>query len=101
MKETFFSAFCLLLLMNACMNNTDKYIRPRIDLSGKWAFRMDSVSAYSDSLLLPGTTDTNKKGIKNEKMDETTYLSRTYSYSGKVWYQKTVTVPENWNDNTA
>lgn len=98
MKETFFSAFCLLLLMNACMNNTDKYIRPRIDLSGKWAFRMDSVSAYSDSLLLPGTTDTNKKGIKNEKMDETTYLSRTYSYSGKVWYQKTVTVPENWKD---
>ena len=98
MKKTFFSAFCMLLLMNSCMNNTDKYIRPRIDLSGKWAFRMDSVSAYSDSLLLPGTTDTNKKGIKNEKMDETTYLSRTYSYSGKVWYQKTVTVPENWKD---
>ena len=35
MKKTFFSAFCLLLLMNSCMNNTDKYIRPRIDLSGK------------------------------------------------------------------
>lgn len=98
MKRTFFSAFCLLLLMNACMNNTDKYIRSRIDLSGKWAFRMDSVSAYSDSLLLPGTTDTNKKGIKNEKMDETTYLSRAYSYFGKVWYQKTITVPENWKD---
>lgn len=98
MKRTFFSAFCLLLLMNACMNNTDKYIRPRIDLSGKWAFRMDSVSAYSDSLLLPGTTDTNKKGIKNEKIDETTYLSRRYSYFGKVWYQKTITVPENWKD---
>ncbi len=96
MKKIFFQALCLLLLAASCAERPGIPQRQRIDLSGKWAFRMDSAAAYADSLYLPGTTDTNKKGIKNEKMDETTYLSRTYTYSGKVWYQRTVAIPADW-----
>lgn len=71
--------------------------REKIDLSGRWAFQLDSAANYPDSLSLPGTTDTNRKGFLNEKMDETTYLSRTYIYKGKAWYRKTVTIPETWS----
>lgn len=70
--------------------------RQRLDLSGRWAFQLDSLAGFPDSLSLPGTTDTNRKGIRNEKMDETTYLSRTYYYKGKAWYRKQVVIPESW-----
>lgn len=83
-------------------------MRPRIDLGGKWAFNLDSlnkgfsenwqVASFSDSLFLPGTTDTNKKGALNPKMDETTFLSREYTYVGKVWYMKNITIPEDWQN---
>ncbi len=71
--------------------------RQRLDLSGRWAFQLDSLAGFPDSLSLPGTTDTNRKGIRNEKMDETTYLSRTYYYKGKAWYRKQVVIPESWH----
>lgn len=80
--------------------------RPRINLSGLWAFRLDSLDkgitekwqedSLNDSLYLPGTTDTNKKGVLNTRMDETTFLSREYSYVGKAWYSKTVLIPDTW-----
>lgn len=77
-----------------------------IDLSGKWSFRLDPSSEgikkkwytidFQEQVILPGTTDTNKKGIKNEKYDETTFLSREYSYVGKAWYGKKVDIPKDW-----
>lgn len=91
------------ILLSACLlwscNRQEEKIasnREQLDLSGRWAFQLDSLNNYPDSLVLPGTTDTNRKGIKNEKTDETTYLSRTYTYSGKVWYRKTISIPEKW-----
>ena len=74
--------------------------RQRMDLAGRWAFQLDSLANFPDSLSLPGTTDTNRKGVKNNKMDETTYLSRAYSYKGKAWYRKTVQIPAEWQGQT-
>lgn len=78
-----------------------------IELAGNWDFRLDPeyegiekrwVSAiFEDEVLLPGTTDENKKGIqKNEKRDDR--LSRIWYWVGAAWYQKDVNIPDNWND---
>ncbi len=90
-------SFLAILFFISCQS-ADKTNRLRMDLSGSWMFKMDSASQYTDSLILPGTTDTNKKGLLNKKMDETSNLSRTYQFKGKVWYQKTIDIPQNWKD---
>lgn len=100
----------LLVLCIVCVScNQDKklYVRDRIDLQGRWEFRIDSLNEgvkdrwyiqnFSDSVSLPGTLDTNKKGILNTKMDETTHLSREYVYTGKVWYKRSVQIPDGWD----
>lgn len=75
----------------------------RIDLNGTWEFCLDrnnSVTAdaeMSDTILLPGTTDTNRKGDKIVDKSETTHLSRPYSYKGKAWYRRTVDIPQDWD----
>lgn len=100
MKNTVLSitlAAATLFMGTSCLRQPEQQSnRQKLDLSGRWAFRFDSLASFADSLSLPGTTDTNRKGIKNEKMDETTYLSRAYSYKGKAWYRKTVLIPESW-----
>lgn len=74
----------------------------RIDLSGVWQFALDRKGAVkpgdamSDMIVLPGTTDTNRKGDPIEWKGETTHLSRPYSYKGRAWYRRTVTIPEKW-----
>ncbi len=80
--------------------------RPQIDLRGDWQFTLgpDGVNTeqnireltFSDVITLPGTTDTNRKGRKNTRTDETTHLSRIYSYVGKAWYRKQVDIPKEW-----
>lgn len=74
----------------------------RIDLSGVWQFALDRKGAVkpgdamSDTIVLPGTTDTNRKGDPIEWKGETTHLSRPYSYKGRAWYRRTVTIPRKW-----
>lgn len=85
-------------------------IRARIDLQGEWRFQLDSLNRgiaenwatldFQDVVSLPGTTDTNRKGYLNTNMDETTHLSRVYSYVGKAWYKRQIDVPEQWKDKT-
>ncbi len=80
--------------------------RPQISLQGSWQFALDPDGVnmeqsirkltLSDAVTLPGTTDTNRKGIKNTRTDETTFLSRNYSYVGKAWYRKEVDIPKEW-----
>ena len=65
------------------------------DLKGKWAFSIDN-KTY-DEVILPGTTDTNRKGTLNENRNETTFLSRYYKFEGRAWYSKEVVIPESWN----
>ena len=76
--------------------------REKIDLSGKWLFQLDPdstlkpTSKFNDVIYLPGTTDTNRKGNAATKKDETTHLTRKYSYVGKAWYQVPVRIPKSW-----
>lgn len=101
----------ILVILIACISCNEKeeqFERPRIDLEGNWEFQLDSLNlggsqswqnqSFSDSVTLPGTTDTNKKGVLNSKTDETTHLSRIYSYVGKARYKKQVNIPEDWKD---
>lgn len=104
MKKIKLSLLLITLFMPCLFCST--YGVNNIDLSGKWTFRLDPSNEglkkkwytidFQEQVLLPGTTDTNKKGIKNEKYDETTFLSREYSYVGKAWYAKKVSIPKGW-----
>ena len=78
-----------------------------ISLAGEWNFRLDPEDLgigkewYSmtldDKVVLPGTTDENKKGIfKDERRDDR--LSRIWYWVGAAWYQRQVTIPDNWQD---
>lgn len=98
--------FIIALVGFSCTKKSVVYERSRISLEGMWDFRLDSLGngidegwqtiSFSDSVALPGTTDTNQKGIFNTKMDETTHLSRIYTYTGKAWYKKQVNIPQSW-----
>jgi len=80
-----------------------------IDLSGSWGFQPDPTDferafensgAHKDLLLdkvtLPGSTDSNKKGIvtTNKPVNR---LSRYYEYIGPAWYQKDIVIPSDWD----
>ncbi|MCI0499027.1 MAG: hypothetical protein L0Y36_05030 [Planctomycetales bacterium] len=86
---------------------------PSIDLSGTWQFQLGlhaaeatlspPVSAltpplhFNDTILLPGTTDTNQKGVKTTDSAPGTY-TRRYRHIGQAWYQRTITIPEGWRN---
>lgn len=84
----------------------DNEFRQVVDLRGDWNFNLDPEDKglsgeywnidLPDHVLLPGTTDTNRKGTINTNKTETTYLSRYYSYEGAAWYSKTIDVPSEW-----
>lgn len=105
MKKYFILLLVSISLMSFSLDNEN--VRKRIDLKGSWAFRLDSLNKgvkenwqtvdFVDRVFLPGTTDTNRKGILNTKTDETTHLSRIYSYTGKAWYKRQVNIPRDWN----
>jgi len=77
-----------------------------ISLAGTWRFRLDPNSVgvtnlwfketLEDSVTLPGTTDTNQKGVfKDERAVDR--LSRVWYWKGPAWYQRAVVIPESWN----
>ena len=63
--------------------------RQRMDLQGKWAFKLDvrgngeesgfATAPFAEEVMLPGTTDTNRKGFRPARTDETTYLTRLHA----------------------
>lgn len=71
------------------------------DLSGSWAFRLDNEmkgmdahferQTLEDSMLLPGTTATAKKGIPNEEIN-VGYLTEEYKTEGFAWFQKRLSI---------
>lgn len=81
----FFSLLCSIVWGQKQTEN----LRSRIDLRGTW-------QSDFGMLELPGTTDTNRKGNENHNRNETTHLSRHYSYVGKVLYTKEVDIPKGW-----
>ncbi|WP_321347747.1 sugar-binding domain-containing protein [uncultured Draconibacterium sp.] len=96
----------LLLAVISCTTQTPNY-RSTIDLQGDWQFALDTaqigeeqqwyLSDFDDSVVLPGTTDSNKKGFLNQS-PTTMHLNRIYTYEGVAWYRKKVTIPENFKD---
>ncbi len=96
----------LLIAIISCKTEKEQY-RKTINLQGEWQFALDTanvglkekwyLSDLKDKVELPGTTDTNKKGLLNQ--DTTTmHLNRVYKYEGIAWYRKKVTIPENFNN---
>lgn len=81
-------------------------LRKMIDLSGTWGFALDPQNKgeqeklwemnLPETVTLPGTTDSNKKGTENTNKSETTYLSRYYKYEGVAWYSRSIEIPANW-----
>ena len=92
----------LLLLIQGCLIVGAEAQSKRIDLSGTWQFALDRQNTIkpgdklTDTVELPGTTDTNKKGDIVDKHDETTRLTRRYTYKGRAWYQHEVEIPAEW-----
>lgn len=96
-RTTFVMITALALVMQACTTDNRK-----MDLSGTWSFVLDRdgsvkpTDVMSETVTLPGTTDTNRKGDPIAWKGETTHLSRPYSYKGKAWYRRTVEIPKAW-----
>lgn len=67
--------------------------RQIINLAGTWKTELGDIN-------LPGTTDTNRKGKALQKKDETTHLSRLYSYVGELSYTREITIPAEWKKKT-
>jgi hypothetical protein len=101
----------ILLLVNlvaSCSSDVKQ-----IDLSGNWGFALDSADVgltnnwfekeLAEEIKLPGTLDDAGIGTPNELSPElekpqVLRLTRKHSYIGPAWYQKKVTIPENWED---
>ena len=90
---------CLFLLSFICLFSQAE---AQIDLSGTWQFALDRKgnikpdAILTETIQLPGTTDTNKKGDFTAKSEETTHLTRPWSYKGRAWYQREVEIPTSW-----
>ena len=67
-----------------------------IDLAGQWTFNSTPEKTDKELVTLPGTTDTNRKGDKNTRKDETTHLSRRFTYFGEATYSKEIDIPQAW-----
>lgn len=70
-----------------------------INLSGVWAFELDPQKkgmpvAFSDTMMLPGTTSNQQKGEVNHGR-ETHFLTDTYKYEGYAWFKRSLTIQEN------
>ena len=85
-----------------CLNTQAEDQSKRIDLSGTWQFALDregtikAGDVFTETVQLPGTTDTNKKGDFTAKSEETTHLTRPWSYKGRAWYQREIEIPSTW-----
>lgn len=79
----------------------------RMALGGLWRFQLDPsgfgttagselyLTRLAGSIALPGTTDEAGAGIPNAA-SYVDRLSRRYEYVGMAWYQREVTIPEDW-----
>ncbi|MCR4583453.1 MAG: beta-glycosidase [Prevotella sp.] len=100
-----FLTMCCLTLQAAGVDTTPATPSVQcIDLSGTWQFALDRQRLVhpdyilTETVQLPGTTDTNRKGdayVVNGN-EETTHLTRTYYYKGRAWYKRTVEIPADW-----
>ena len=101
MRPFYTFIFCFLSFVTVGAQGTH-HTAYKIDLSGEWQFCLDPEGAvtaeapFCETVTLPGTTDTNRKGNALVKRDETTHLSRLFSYTGRAWYRREVDIPKSW-----
>ena len=99
MRKTILTLALMLLIMAA---NAQNPLRPRIPIDGQWQFALDpnavmtAMSEMTETVMLPGTTDTNQKGNAPQTTSETTHLTRLHSYVGRAWFRREVTIPREW-----
>ena len=70
-----------------------------VDLSGSWTFSADGYRRQE--VRLPGTLDEHRIGVHNERTDETTHLSRLWSYRGPASYEREIEIPASWAGKAA
>ncbi len=77
-----------------------------LSLAGSWQFLLNETTPampqaalpglkFTDSITLPGTTETNGKGPENQAREEDR-LTRVRHYDGPAWYQRTIWIPDAW-----
>jgi len=76
-----------------------------MSIAGEWRFELDGkregiegrwfARQLEDTVVLPGTTDTNQKGEKTTHRPADR-LARRWTWVGPAWYQRDVTVPDSW-----
>lgn len=73
----------------------------QIDLRGLWRLALGEKDVhpaqFEEKMILPGTTETAGIGHINPDMTETKYLSRIRPYTGAVWFERVVHIPDSWN----
>lgn len=68
------------------------WAQEHINLAGYWRFG----EAGADSVLLPGTTDTNHRGTPPSTLTETTHLTRAFSWREPATYSRDIVIPKSW-----
>ena len=79
-----------------------------LSLAGSWRFAMGAPTPgikqqalprlnWADTIDLPGTTETNRKGPENPDR-WSGGLTRLYRFNGPAWYEREATIPESWRD---
>ncbi len=76
-----------------------------LTLAGNWRFRLDATrlgiaeewfaQSLDDTVTLPGTTDTNQKGVSRDEQ-AADRLSRPWFWVGAAWYQRDIAIPADW-----
>lgn len=102
-----FLLFGITLVIFSCSSESFKPLREQYDLAGVWQFAIDTgkqgiteawyLSDLTDSILLPGSLDENKKGFINTDSSDA-HLFREYVYTGAAWFRNVLNIPENWSD---
>jgi len=104
MRIRFFIVLACVTFLYGC-NQSFRDYSEIADLSGGWKVQLDPDDVgmkekwfnkqFTDSIMLPGTTDEYNKGIyKDEK--EVERLSRVWYWKGAAWCQREVNIPAHW-----
>ncbi len=74
-------------------------------MSGEWDFKLDpkndglteqwQSARFTETIKLPGSTNEHAMGTPAPDR-QISFLSQHYEYVGPVWYERTVTIPEEW-----
>lgn len=96
-----------LLALIVCLGQAWAVDDAPLSLAGTWGFQLDQDKAgvdarwfaqdLADTIPLPGTTDTARKGDRNDKQ-EYGRLTRRHTWTGWAWYQRMIDIPPAWKD---